>query len=95
VLHAATGVVYQNIEPPEPLDRRVDNLSAVVFLRDVGDKWENPRIAAAPPNLFCDGFDLGALARRSRDNVDSSLRKSYHHCPADPAAAACHNRYVA
>ncbi|SRR5713226_7954560 len=76
VFHAATGVVDQDIERPEPLDRGLDNLSAVVFPRDVGDKRENPRSAAVSPNLFCDGFDLGALARCSRDNVDSSLRKS-------------------
>jgi hypothetical protein len=67
---------HQDIEPPEPLDRGVDNLSAVVFFRDVGDERENPRFAAALPSLFCDRFDLGALARRSRDDSDSSLRKS-------------------
>jgi len=95
VFHAATGIVHQNIEPPEPLDRGVDNLSAVVFLCDVGNKRENPRFAAALPNLFCDGFDLGALARRSRDDMDSSLRKSQDHCPAKAAASACHNGNVA
>jgi hypothetical protein len=56
--------------------RRRNEDGAVVFLRDVGDKRENPRHAAALPSLFCDGFDFGALARRSRDDMDSSLRKS-------------------
>jgi hypothetical protein len=54
----------------------VDNRCAVVFPRYVSDKRENPSFAASLPNLFCDGFDLGALARRSRDDMDSSLRKS-------------------
>ncbi len=58
VFHAATGIVHQNIEPPEPLDRGVDNLSAVAFLLDVGDKRENLGFAAALPDLFCDGFNL-------------------------------------
>jgi hypothetical protein len=93
--HAATGIVHQNIEPPEPLDRGVDNPSAVVFPRHVGDKRENPRLAAALPNLLCDSFDLGALARRSRDDMDPSLRKSQDHCPAEAAASACHDGNVA
>jgi len=91
VFHAATGIVHQNIEPPEPLDRGVEHRCAVVFLRDVGDRRENATFAAAPPNLFGDGFDLGALARRSRDDMHSSLRKSQDHCAAEPAASACHN----
>jgi hypothetical protein len=76
VFHAATGIVHQNIEPPESLDRGIDNHSAVVVLRDVGDKWQNPRFAAALPNLVRDRFDLGAFARRSCNDMDSSLRKS-------------------
>jgi hypothetical protein len=76
VFHAATGIVHQNIESPEPLDRGFDNLGAVAFLSDVGDQRENPRFAAALPNLFRDGFDLAALARRGRDDMDSGLRKS-------------------
>jgi hypothetical protein len=76
VFHAATGIVHQNIEPPKPLDCGVDDLGTVVFPRNVGDKRENPRFAAAPSNLFSDSFDLGVLARRSRDDANSSLRKS-------------------
>jgi hypothetical protein len=49
---------------------------------------------AALPNLFRDGLDLGALARRGRDDMDSSLRKSQDHCPAEPSASACHNGNV-
>lgn len=73
---ASTQPPLPRFEPPEPPDRGIDNLSAVILLRDVGDKRENPRFAAVLPNLFRDSFDLGALARRSRDHMDSSLRKS-------------------
>ena len=55
-------------------------------------------VVPLPARLFgrrCDRFDLRALARRSRDHTDSGLRKSEHHCPAEPAASACHNGNVA
>jgi hypothetical protein len=52
----------------EPLDRGVDNMSTVLIARDVGDKRENPRFAAALPGFLYDGLNLGALARRSRDD---------------------------
>jgi hypothetical protein len=84
-------IAHQNVEPPEPRDRGGDNLSALIVLRDVGDQRENPGFAAALPDLCCDGFDLGALARRRRDDMDSSVRKSQDHCPAEPAASAGHD----
>jgi hypothetical protein len=42
-------------------------------------------------NFFCDGFELGALARGGRDYVNSGFRKSEHHCPTKPTASASHN----
>jgi hypothetical protein len=84
VFHAATGIIDQNIEPSESFDRRIDNLSAVRLLRNVSNQRQNPGLAAALQYLVCDGFNLGALARRSRNYTDSNLGKSedQHRAPS-------------
>jgi len=81
-----SGVVDQDVEPTEPVNRILDELLSVLAPRDV----RSLEHGFSPDGLYRTNRSLPSrLAEVSDDNVRPRLGQSYRDGLANPAARAC------
>jgi hypothetical protein len=86
VLHAAAGIVDDDVEPPEARECGVHRAVAVLLTSDVGDVRMDP-LAPGGKRIH-----LPPLARGKCHHVDASPGEAQRHRPAEPASGAGNDR---
>jgi hypothetical protein len=93
ILHATTGIVDQDVQPPKCLRGGGDELGARLGLRHVGQYRQDPGLRMQGPRFGCDRFDFSTLARGGDDHVGTCASQTQRHGTSQPAAGAGHNRH--
>ncbi len=85
--HPPPGVVDQNVEPAEAIERRLDEPHAIVLARHVRNQRNDAPLAEPPFGLLRHGVDFGLFPRGRCDHASAGFRQRERHGAADAAPA--------
>jgi hypothetical protein len=89
VFHAATSIVYQNVEAVEAFESQGNYSGAVVLSGYIGMCWKHTQVATGLLRFLGDGLQLKELSSASRDDTSSGIGKPEHDRSPKSTSAAC------